>query len=182
MIELEKKILLTDREYGFLLEHFESKSKITHVNFYFDTKDFALNQQNITCRIRFKNGKYRATMKCHTSSEKSFEIELKIRDGLKDNSFLDMGLKYQGSLITKRSILMKEASYEVVLDCNEYLGVTDYELEIEYLPDYEEQACRVFKDILMILHNVTNDSIKENKLNPKSKSQRFFERKMMFQC
>jgi len=77
---------------------------------------------------------------------------------------------------------MKEASYEVVLDCNEYLGVTDYELEIEYLPDYEEQACRVFKDILMILHNVTNDSIKENKLNPKSKSQRFFERKMMFQC
>ena len=179
MIELEKKILLTDREYRFLLEYFEAKSTVTQVNFYFDTKNFALNQQNITCRIRLKDGKYHATMKCHTSSEKSLELGMKIRDGLKDNSFLDMGLNCQGSLITQRSILMKDANYEVVLDYNKYLGVTDYELEIEYLPDYEEKACRVFNDILMILHNVTNDSIKENKLNTKSKSQRFFERKMM---
>ena len=139
MTELEKKLLLTEDEYDYLMELlcYESpliqKPITTQVNYYFDTDDFSMNLQNTTCRIRLKDGKYKATMKKHASGgDQSTETEMEIYDGLESNSFTKMGLTLQGELITKRCIVFKDTNCEAVLDKNEYLGHTDYELEIEY--------------------------------------------------
>ena len=75
MTELEKKLLLTEDEYDYLMERFGygspliQKPIVTQINYYFDTDDFSMNRRNTTCRIRLKGGKYRATMKRHSSEE-----------------------------------------------------------------------------------------------------------------
>ena len=158
MNELEKKLLLTEDEYDYLMEHLGYESPLiqkpitTQVNYYFDTDDFSMNRQNTTCRIRLKDGKYKAIMKKHSSdSDQSIETEMDIYDGLEDNAFTDMGLKLQGELITKRCIVFKDTNCEAVLDKNEYLGHTDYEFEIEYTSEHENNAqaiMKMFRDIL----------------------------------
>ena len=187
MTELEKKLLLTEDEYDYLMEHLGYDSPLipkpitTQVNYYFDTDDFSMNRQNTTCRIRLKDGKYKATMKKHASSgNQSTETEMEIRNGLESNAFTDMGLKLQGELVTKRCVVLKDANCEAVLDKNEYLGQTDYELEIEYTQDHENDAqaiLKVFRDILTRrkCFLAYKESLKDAPDVP-SKSSRFFER------
>ncbi|MBQ7335742.1 MAG: hypothetical protein IJW92_04660 [Clostridia bacterium] len=80
-------------------------------------------------------------MKQHTKgADYSTETEMEVQDGLDKNTFTDMGLHLQGELITERCIILKDPGCEVVLDKNDYLGHTDFELEIEYSPDHEEEA------------------------------------------
>ncbi len=187
MTEFEKKLRLTEDEYEYLMERFGFESNlipkpiITQINYYFDTDDFSMNRQNTTCRIRLKDGKYKATMKKHSLDvDQSTETEMEIYDGLDRNAFTDMGLKLQGKLITKRCILMKEANYEAVLDKNEYLGHTDYELEIEYTPKHEEDAhaiLKIFRDMLIrrqgfLVYRETSTDLP----SAPSKSSRFFDR------
>ncbi|MBQ8415778.1 MAG: CYTH domain-containing protein [Clostridia bacterium] len=187
MTELEKKLLLTEDEYDYLMEHlgYESpliqKSISTQINYYFDTDDFSMNRQNTTCRIRLKNGKYQATMKKRSpGDDQSTETEMEIYSGLESNAFTDMGLKLQGELITKRCVVFKDANYEAVLDKNEYLDQTDYELEIEYTPDHEKDAqaiLKIFRDMLTRrkCFLAYKESIGDLP-NVASKSSRFFER------
>ena len=84
MTELEKKLLLTEDEYDYLMEHlgYESpliqKPIVTQINYYFDTDDFSMNRQNTTCRIRLKDGKYKATMKKHASGGDQSIVSIKI--------------------------------------------------------------------------------------------------------
>ena len=187
MTELEKKILLTEDEYDYLMEHFGYENPLiqkpitTQINYYFDTDDFSMNRNNTTCRIRWKDGNYKATMKKHSSdTDQSTETEMKIYDGLESNAFIDMGLKLQGELITKRCVIMKDVNCEIVLDKNEYLGYTDYELEIEYAPGHEKDAqtiLKIFRD--MLTRRKCFLVYKESAANlpsVPSKSNRFFEK------
>lgn len=187
MTELEKKLLLTEDEYNYLMEHlgFEGsliqKPITTQINYYFDTDDFSMDRQNTTCRIRFKNGKYKATMKKHSSDgDQSTETEMEIRNGLKNNAFTDMGLKLQGELITERCIILQDGICEVALDKNKYLGCTDFELEVEYLPMFEHHADRVLGILMSYLVDNTTTLTAQNANNylpnAHSKSKRFFER------
>lgn len=159
MTELEKKMLISKDEYEYLMEHFGCESPliqkpiVTQVNYYFDTDDFSMNRKNTTCRIRLKEGKYKATMKQHSlESDHSTETELEVRDGIRDNAFIDIGLKLQGELITERCIILKDFDCEVALDKNTYLAHEDYELEIEYAPEHEKNASsimRIFQNVLL---------------------------------
>lgn len=185
MVELEKKLLLTKEEFNSLLLYFgNEKQRVKQVNYYFDTEDLSMNRQGVTCRIRLKNGTYTATMKQHTNFDRSTETKIDIRNGLDDNAFIDMGLTLQGELVTNRCVILKNAVCEAVLDQNDYLGYTDYELEIEYLTEHEAdadaimQAClRVLKDNIPVLSS--NDMpLCCNKVP--SKSARFFERKAKY--
>lgn len=188
MTELEKKMLISKDEYEYLMEHFGcenpliQKTIIKQVNYYFDTDDLSMNRQNTTCRIRLKDGKYKATMKHHwQGSDHSTETEMEIYDGLDSNAFTDMGLKLQGSLSTDRCIILKVFNCEVALDKNMYLGHEDYELEIEYAPKHEQDATsilRIFKDMLLKRKCFLADqeSFSEQS-SVQNKSNRFFERK-----
>lgn len=180
MTECEKKLLLSEEAYNALMEQFSSSRKpiVTQVNYYFDTDDFAMNRQDTTCRIRLKDGQYQATMKRHAAgTDQSTEAEMEIYAGLDHNAFTDMGLKLWGALTTHRCVLLKNPHLEVVLDRNEYLGYTDYELEIEYLPEYEKEARAVLKEVEKALQRkrspIYNIGIFSAGLN---KSKRFFKR------
>lgn len=118
MTELEKKLLLSKDEYDYLMEHFGyenpliQKPIVTQINYYFDTDDFAMNQQGTTCRIRLKDGKYKAIMKKHfANTDQSTETEMDIYTGLDNNAFTDMGLKLQGELVTERCIILKKRNF-----------------------------------------------------------------------
>ena len=180
MTECEKKLLLSEEAYNALMEQFSSSRKpiVTQVNYYFDTDDFAMSRQDTTCRIRLKDGQYQATMKRHAAgTDQSTEAEMEIYAGLDHNAFTDMGLKLWGALTTHRCVLLKNPHLEVVLDRNEYLGYTDYELEIEYLPEYEKEARAVLKEVEKALQRkrspIYNIGIFSASLN---KSKRFFKR------
>lgn len=128
-----------------------------------------------------KDGKYKATMKKHASGgDQSTETEMEIHNGLESNAFTDMGLKLQGELITKRCVVYKDANCEAVLDKNEYLGHTDYELEIEYTSEHEKDAqaiLKIFRDMLTRrkCFLIYKEGIADPPKVP-SKSNRFFER------
>ena len=179
MNELEKKLLLTKDEYTFLLDRFRNNSSIVkQINYYFDDEKLSMNSQNITCRIRLKDGKYKGTMKKHTSTDRSTENKIKVRDGIYNNAFIDMGLKLQGELITERCIILKDSSCEVALDKNEYLDHIDYEMEIEYAPSHEKAAQSIlqnFFDILMRRNGLLSYSSSCTQTpHVPSKSNRFF--------
>ena len=187
MTELEKKLILSKEEYEFLIKHFgydnttPAKPIIKQINYYYDTDDLSMNRQNVTCRIRFKDGKYKGTIKRHLSdSEHSTETDVEVYDGITGNLFTDMGLKLQGELATERCVILKDEICEVVLDKNEYLGYTDFELEIEYAPSFEHHAERILNTITNYLANRvsirTTKELHNSIREVPSKSTRFFER------
>jgi uncharacterized protein YjbK len=88
-----------------------------------------------------------------------------------------MGLQLQGELITERCYILRNSTCELVLDRNNYLGYTDYELEVEYSKDNESDAISILNFFLDML-NYTQADIKKrlgNSDHISSKSQRFFE-------
>lgn len=181
MTELEKKVLLTAQEYTILLEQFgQGKPIARQINYYFDANDLSMNEQNVTCRIRLRDGKYQGTMKRHRSeTDGSTEIEIEVRNGIYDNAFLDMGLRLKGELVTERCVIRKDACCEVVLDKNEYLGSTDYELEIEYRSGQEKRADEVMRSIADVLRSCNPASTRKTmapRYPAESKSGRFFRR------
>ena len=100
MTELEKKMLLTKEEYVILMSRFgyESPAKpkpvVKQINYYYDTLDLSMNRQNITCRIRLKDGKYKGIIKSHLpGSCQSTERVIKVSDGIRKNEFTDMGMR-----------------------------------------------------------------------------------------
>lgn len=183
MIEHERKILLSKDEYSYLLKKFgQDKPIIKQINYYFDTNDLAMNNQNITCRIRLKNGKYQGTIKQHfPETDHSTETEIDIRNSVYDNTFTDMGLILQGELVTERCVIIKNQNVEVVLDKNVYLGHTDYELEIEYALNQETKVQSILQTFLNILMQQKCFFTYKDKYEPTnnilSKSNRFFKRK-----
>ena len=64
MIETEKKIILTYEEYlAVIMKMCKYAEPVIQTNYYFDTENLTMNRKGITCRIRFKNGKYTAEIK-----------------------------------------------------------------------------------------------------------------------
>lgn len=183
MQEREKKIQLTAKEYAVLLCSLNGEAvHAVQTNYYYDTDDFIMNKTGTTCRVREKNGKYKATVKKHSfgtecSEEKSFEVSKEVYL----NVFKDIGLGLQGILVTDRTVLHQDKYCQMVADCNTYLGVTDYELEIEYACGYEKAA----KALLLYCVEILKSNIKdfdENKFLESvgkglSKYQRFFKEK-----
>lgn len=89
-----------------------------------------MNKNGITCRIRAKDGKFKSTVKRHYTGDEdcSTEIDGEVKDYFDLDTFKDMGLILQGSLVTERIVLHKEKFCKAVIDRNTYLGFTDYEL------------------------------------------------------
>ncbi len=202
MNEFEQKIMLTETEYNHMMILFgQSDETVPQTNYYFDTDDLSMNRQNVTCRIRLKNGKYKATMKIHIpNTDCSTEIDLPTPESTNDNVFTAMGLKLQGELTTERTLLFKNNEFEIVLDKNIYLDVVDYELEIEY---GAEESCDVRSPLQRVIDllyheieieffiNYDHDGAEYLRYlidilsqhmqalnNEKNKSQRFFHRKI----
>ena len=183
MLEYEIKIPLTEKEFNELLK-FEPKNVVTTVqtNYYYDTDDFLMNQKNITCRIREKNGECIATVKYHNCGDEkcSEEKSVTVNDEFDEVLFFGEGVKMKGTLVTERTCVMNEGGIRIFRDKNNYLGITDYELEIEYLNDDRIHAQKLelyYEYILCEKLQITDSKeLNQRMRNAKSKSQRFFER------
>ncbi len=182
MFEYEKKVMLTQDEYSYILTMYKSAPRQTQTNYYFDTADLAMNDRRITCRIRAKNGKYKATVKNHNIEHPdcSMEAVLVEKTEFDPQIFNALGLHYQGELVTERIVMHKDSTCETVLDKNVYLGHTDFELEVEYCRKSEPKAKRFIEKIAeRLAANKQLTSISEFTARidrGKSKSERFFER------
>lgn len=181
MIERELKILLTAEEFiGLQMTMCKYLKPQIQTNYYFDTETLSMNQKGVTCRIRFKDGIYKATVKSHNRDTSiSTECDLGESKELFPNIFSVLGFCCYGNLSTERFMLFKNDELEMVLDRNSYLGKTDYELEIEYAENCYDKAMNELYNIADILFS---NRIIQNKeyfvmraKHAKSKSERFFE-------
>lgn len=184
MLEFEKKVMLSESEYNFLLHNICNKKKtIIQTNYYYDTDAFEMSGRGITCRIREKNGVYTATVKDHRlkGTDCSIENSRVIKNRCDDSIFRDMGIHYQGHLETFRSIYEKDHGIKIMLDSNIYIASVDYELEIEYEKCAEKLAEKEINRIaynLMKAKLITDVKDFTKRIGQgKSKSGRFFERK-----
>ncbi len=179
MKEFEIKRMLSKETYNHLRNHWgDGKSPIIQSNYYFDTDSLDMNRQGVTCRIRLKDGIYKATVKSHVieGSNCSLEEDLSEKAYLDTSVFLSRGLHLQGELITERIILFKDNACEIMLDRNSYLGAVDYELEIEYRLGFEQKATGLLNEIIVELLQHGFDVSREE-MRGESKSERFFKRK-----
>ncbi|NMA06918.1 MAG: CYTH domain-containing protein [Ruminococcaceae bacterium] len=146
-LEKESKVLLEEKEYLRLIDIaeksplFSDKKSILQINYYYDTEDFWGYTSGNTFRVRQKENKLELQRKvrqfaeesgnihiCREFSEEIFELPRSIAvEGDEEN----FELKLIGSLSTFRNDYIFE-DIVVSLDKNIYLGIVDFELEIEY--------------------------------------------------
>ena len=182
MLEYEKKIMLTEKEYVLIMELMCNRAPMeTQTNYYFDNDNLSINENGITCRIRAKDGKYKATVKNHNADHPDCSIEVDIveKSEFDPQIFNVFGLRHQGELVTERVVIHKDSTCEMVLDRNVYLGHTDFELEVEYSKDSERRAQTLIENIgecLVATEQLKGiDEFLTRVGQGKSKSQRFFE-------
>lgn len=170
--EYELKFLLQKSDYEKLLKIFSNSDAVTfeQVNYYYDTYDQKLRNKNITARIREKDGKLTGVIKVHSagtaySKETSFLVE-----GVSNVIFYNGEHLYlQGELYTKRTEINICDGITMMLDYNKYLGIEDYELELEYVPEFKEKAEGIMLALQAILEYLNSSKLSD------CKSERFFE-------
>ena len=183
MIELEKKILLTKTEYDTLFAALSQQGKTsTQINHYYDTADLSGDKNGITYRIREKGTQFQATIKKHRwqSVDSNHEISGAVKDAHDTSFFQNPALIYQGTLTTHRLRIQPYEGLEIVLDKNIYLGHCDYELEIEYVKDFEDQTLVYLDELEKLVDKYTYAPLIERINMEASKSSRFFFRKSHF--
>lgn len=141
-IEMEYKFLVDKKIFYFFLERFSNEYQVmesyTQINYYYDTNGNLLNKQNITMRIRQQDNKLKWQLKKHQDLHgaicQSDECEghlssLPSKISIKG---INTELYLKGNLVTERTILFFGNSGKLCFDINMYLGIVDYEIEIEF--------------------------------------------------
>ena len=151
--EFESRVMLTEQEYLDIVSHYMKLYPNSHFlqnnNDYFDTNDLYLKNRHMTLRIRTINDvRLELTLKIkgkNGDEEINDDISFKEKEGIiKDRYFPDGHVKsYLLSLpiplsnyenivsLYNRRLEIPYEDYLLVIDKNEYNGITDYNLEIE---------------------------------------------------
>ena len=145
------------------------KNKL-QVNYYYDTDENALNKLRTTVRVRQQHSDIKLQIKRHrrnndglaTSDEYTGQIET-LPSTLKIPDVYNV-LILKGVLITERTMFSFGENSTICFDSNMYLGICDYEIEVE-VDDADINLARMFIEDLGL-----------NSESFLSKSERFFER------
>lgn len=173
-IETEYKYLLSVEQFQEVLAKCKMKFSFSEhklqANYYYDTDDNTLNSEKITVRIRQQHSAMKLQIKKHrefnkglsTSDEYSGKIDIlpsvmKIPD-IPDKVIL------KGALVTERQVFSFGKNSNICFDENMYLGICDYEVEIEVDERDTEEALFVINYLGLAQKPI------------KSKSERFFRR------
>ena len=144
-IEKELKVMLTEAQYERLSKEFEWEHTIEQRNHYFRCRNTKLFS---SIRVRQIGERFFLQVKMPVSEEgalsvkKEFEKELSaVPPVLSAEELKELTGAYfgdavgMGELFTLRKTAVIE-SCEVCLDKSEYLGITDFEIELEYTGEY----------------------------------------------
>ena len=140
--EIEYKFLVSEEEFNQFLVHFDTQGnnavRKIQINYYYDTDDNMLNKNDVTVRVRQEQDKLKCQIKKHTNTSMAlfFSDEycgclerlpkvLRV-EGIHEELLL------KGSLVTERREIKFGICGKLCFDINMYLGVIDYEIEIEY--------------------------------------------------
>ena len=140
--EIEYKFLVSEEEFNQFLVHFDTQGnnavRKIQINYYYDTDDNMLNKKDVTVRVRQEQDKLKCQIKKHTNTSMAlfFSDEycgclerlpkvLRV-EGIHEELLL------KGSLVTERREIKFGICGKLCFDINMYLGVIDYEIEIEY--------------------------------------------------
>ena len=183
MLENEYKVLIDETKFAHLFAQTEMDESFEQINYYYDTSNYGLYNQGLTCRIRdsFKRKvlqiKYPNTAGSNFSSriEKEFTINetplvITQYDAQKylPDIIIDGDIKMLGCLKTFRWLKRLENDVLLCFDKNSYLGIIDYEIELE------------FDDRLIDISTIF-DSLGIQPANSKGKYSRFIEKYLSIQ-
>ncbi|MBQ8025665.1 MAG: CYTH domain-containing protein [Oscillospiraceae bacterium] len=160
-VEREVKILLTQQQYEQIRGRFQWTAAVEQVNHYYLDREGQLRAEKVNLRVRQIGNRYWLQVKTLVKNVKGGpsvhqETETDI-DGAPD--FFDsrtvkaltgvetQGARRVGALTTLRHTLSVEPEIELCLDKSDYLGVTDYELEIEYTGDRLEAVLALVEQL-----------------------------------
>lgn len=155
-IEREIKISLTQEQYKTAEKLFQWNKIIEQTNFYYiPQRDSGMT----SIRVRQIGERYFLQLKAPISEngalhvKKEYESELEsLPEKLTAQELSKLvgsdfpAADLAGSLHTQRKLCTAFDSVEICLDKSDYLGVTDYELELEYTADYPEEPLEILKN------------------------------------
>lgn len=157
MREYEYKYLLEYNVFKRVQESVEkefpevAKNEMLQINYYYDNDRFDLNKSGTTVRIRQRGNSLRLQIKKHMKVSKEYssstEDEYRIDEIYGALKFRGKKYHLQGALNTKRVSYSIEEGIKVEFDTNTYLGVEDYEIEIEFSEEKEQEV----KNIIALL-------------------------------
>lgn len=173
-IETEFKYLVGHEAFQKLLHECSKKypylQRNLQVNYYYDTEDNALNGLKTTVRIRQCQSSMKLQIKMHRTTNAPSAVSDEYSD---DVTELPLAIKIpdvqnavvlKGVLVSERSSFPFGTNSVICFDANMYLGVCDYEIEIETAESDRQEALTVI-DFLHLPHRPVA-----------SKSERFFKR------
>ena len=146
-----------------------SKTKL-QINYYYDTENYDLHKQGMTCRIRLSEDKIIGQYKehyldgSHCSKETDFQVNELPQTIMKE----EQRLIFLGELVTTRMSFLITSYVKIECDVNFYLGNCDHEIEIEYEDGYYDFAKQIA------------DSLMLTEINNFSKYDRFLKAKKCF--
>lgn len=160
-IEKEYKIMVTHDQFEQLLALYDDYEVNEQLNIYYDTSDHQVQALRGGMRIRYKNGTYIFTLKIkHPDGHIELEKEIPhddINELIHDETIAAWFREYQlsgpffelGRVHTLRSI-HRTSNAEICFDINHYNGITDYEIEYEFLQEHD--GLTIFNEILANVH------------------------------
>lgn len=175
-LEIEYSALLTQIQFETLVHHLNLKHGIQQDNHYYQYND---PQVRIAARIRIIDRNRILTFKTDQDvgrMEYNFLLTTERDPFLRDDvlSFLDSHHLKAGftpiGIMTTHRYTLDEGEYEICLDKNHYLGVVDYELEVESKSN-PQRAKQRFEELCGLV------GIKDE--NPNSKFARFLKQKRL---
>ena len=186
-IEIEAKVLISEEEYNKVVDKMSkyAVAEYDQTNYYIETSDLALKKLGVGLRIRKARGAYCMTIKAPMSEgllEKNIIISEDEYLKFKEHNIFPKNEIYEfvimlgfnpddmsivAELTTHRiETRYGKEQYEFSIDKNEYNGITDYELEMNYNSLQKARAQ---------LEKLCNQLSIDYEDNPKSKQTRALE-------
>lgn len=143
-LECEYKFLIDEDLYHKIDGDFDWQQEYEQTNYYFLDRGYNLKDNNITVRVRYRNGLYKLQIKkpskAYGSLSEKFEYETDLQylpnriPGKEISKIcgLDISDLYCiGTLTTLRKTCELQPNAKICLDLSRYFDVEDYELEVE---------------------------------------------------
>lgn len=182
MKEMEYKFLVTKEKFYEIMKALKEKypdaadMERVQINYYYDTDDNYLLNNNTTLRVRQIEDRITLELKesivaandFSTSNETIKPIDILTGDiTLSEGRHAWIPFKMQGNLVTRRYSLKPSSSLSIDFDINCYFGFCDYEIEMEFTDNAKKATSILVKNLDLMQY--------KNRIG--GKSRRFFARK-----